>query len=130
MTSCVRPGCHFMTPWVRLYDELMKFWVRPSDQTDIMSDTGWSRNMRDELLHALLWERLDDQFMALWVWPDSVFLSLGEEPDDQFITLWVRRDDQTDIMCNGGWSLYDTKSEFRNSRIRGEDILSLSEYLY
>ena len=59
----------------------MALWVRPGNQF-----------MRQQV-------RLCDQFMALWVWPDAPFM-----------TVWVKRDDQTDIICESGWSLYDTKT--------------------
>ena len=143
MTPWVGPGNQFMTQWMELHYPVMTFWVRPYDHIMkslaimdylfdtmtksrccnyvTMSETRWSScDTIIETRYCIyeqikLWERPDDQFIALWVWPDSVFLSLGEEPDYQFITLWVRRCDQIDIMCDEGWSLYDTKSESRQS---------------
>ena len=75
-----------LTSWLKQYAAFMELWLGPGDEL-----------MRQYVM-------LSDQFITPWVWLDAPFM-----------TLWVRRGDQTDIMCESGWSLYDTKSETRRS---------------
>ena len=93
MTQWVRPGEQFMRQWVRPDDHCMRQYVRPNDHF-----------MRQ-------WVRPDDHFMKSWVIQDYHFTSWLKP----FMALWVRRDDETDIMCESGWSLYGTKRRTRRS---------------